>query len=99
MVFDHKDISVDNNANCQETIAEIDEVGKEGKEVAESNIFTNPHSKATNSEDVADEKKIHFEFITKPFCCKDRLLEILCKTFLFSIPTFNSQIHHFTPLK
>ena len=59
VVFDHKDISIDNDANCQETIAEIDEVGKKGKEVAESNIFTNPHSKATNSEDVAD-KKIKF---------------------------------------
>ena len=70
MVFDHKDISVDNDANCQETIAEIDEVGKEGKEVAESNIFTNPHSKATNSEDVADKKNFNLNLSQSHFVVK-----------------------------
>ena len=37
-MFEHKDISVDNNANGQESIADVDEVVKEVEEHAERNI-------------------------------------------------------------
>ena len=49
-MLDNKDVSVEDNANAQESVAEVDEVGEEGKKIAVEQSVT----EVDKCEDVAD---------------------------------------------
>ena len=49
-MLDNKDVSVEDNANGQESVAEVDEVGEEGEKVAIEQSL----AEVNQGEDVAD---------------------------------------------